>query len=301
MRKVSHDGIDDLFLNVFLQYYHVTLETLELYQPHRNGKTLIGNENLIIFIEYHYKHFLDSNLILETYFDREIVIVKQQGRTNRCFLSLTELKNVPIFVAKDSGNKNYIYGEAIIYSRRPVKMSLDKLCSFLDLSPPLTFEDCPRNVDMFKVEENIAYSDHETPGTSENSILIGIDGDDYYWIPNRDIIKKQFFCTKFPGQCGVYFLNDRNRRRHEAICRVDSKIISKQVGFFDKSRDKSISRFAMGMSLINLNLLLLMVIFQKVLLILGKFILLLGILSRWNRNHLFTMRAVWKHYRIYAV
>ena len=233
MRKVSHDGIDDLFLNVFLHYYRVTLETLELYQCHRNGKTLIGNENLIIFIEFNYKHFLDSNLILETYFDRQIVIVKQQGRTNRFFLSLTELENIPIFVAKDSSNRNYLYGEMTVYSRKPIKMTLDKLCSFLDLSPPLTFDDCPRHVDMFKVEENIAYSDHETPGTSENSILIGIDGENYFWIPNRDIIKRQFFCTRFPGQCGVYFLTDQHRRRHEAICRVDSKIISKQVGCFD--------------------------------------------------------------------
>ena len=229
MRPVSLDGISDLFLHCFLHYHRLNWANLSII---RKGKrNFIGNEVLIDNIKIHFARFQSLGVELGTYFNRQIVLVTRQGQTDRCLINDTEFTNIPLFIIKAKNNgERLVYGEPQIYSKAPIKMPLDKLCQFMQVSfTNLSFEDCPRDVDMFKVENDVCFTDYESPGTSKNHKLIGYDGTNVYWIPTRDIIKKRFFCTKNPGRCGVYFDQIGHLRDHEAICTVDTKITSKQV------------------------------------------------------------------------
>ena len=281
MKRVCHDGIDDDFLFVFLRYYNLSLDILNLYK--RGNQNFIGNQDLIVFLEFQYDHFKQSHLELEKYFDREIVKVTRKGVSDECFLAKTKLENIPIFIIRDSSYTKLLHGEPKIYSRKPVQMPLEKLCQFLNLEPPLTFEECPRNVDMYKVDQNIVFSDYETPGTSDNAIMIGFDGENHYWIPTRNIIKKRFFCTKFPGQCGVFFYKQHQQLEHEAICRTEPKIISEQVCYMYIAliQNKNF-RCVTEWKMISLNLQSVSDIYRRVSKITDILISLRGILKPWK-------------------
>ena len=227
MRPVSLDGIPDLFLHCFLQYHRLNWANLSIIQ--KGKRNFIGNEVLIDNIKIHFARFQSLGIELGTYFNRQIVLVTRQGRTDRCLIKDTEFINIPLFIIVGERNR-FLYGEPQVYSKAPIKMPLAKLCQFMQIPfTSLTFEDCPRDVDMFKVENNVCFSDFDSPGLSKNHKLIGYDGTNVYWIPTRDIIKKRFFCTKNPGRCCVYFDQIGHLRDHEAICTVETKITSKQV------------------------------------------------------------------------
>ena len=231
MRPVSLDGISDEFLHCFLHYHRLNWVDLSIIQ--KGKRNFIGNEALINNIKFHFAKFQSLGVDLGTYFNRQIVSVTRQGQTNRCLIKDTEFTNIPLFIikAKNNGERS-VYGEPQVYSKVPIKMPLDKLCQFLQISfTNLSFEVCPRDVDMFKVENNVCFSDFESPGSSKNHKLIGYDGTNAYWIPTRDIIKKRFFCTRNPGRCSMYFDKRFNLDAHEAICTVETKITSKQVNF----------------------------------------------------------------------
>ena len=226
MQPVSLDGIPDLFLHCFLHYHRLSWADLSIIR--KGNFNFIGNEALITNIKFHYTRFKNLGIELSTYLNRQIVLVTRQGQTNRCLIRETEFTNFPLFIIKY--RNRFLYGEPQIYSKTPIKMPLDKLCQLIQIPfTNLTFEDCPRNVDMFKVENNVCFSDHESPGTSKNDKLIGYDGTNVYWVPTRDIIKKRYICTRNPGRCSVYFDQKSNLDDHEAICTVDTKISSKQV------------------------------------------------------------------------
>ena len=230
MRPVSLDGISDDFLHCFLHYHRLNWADLSIIR--KGNFNFIGNEALINNIKFHFTRFQSLGVELGIYFNRQIVFVTRQGQTNRCLIKDTEFTNFPLFLIKFKNR--FLYGEPQFYSKTPIKMPLDKLCQYMQIPfTNLTFEDCPRDVDMFKVENNVCFSDHESPGTSKNDKLIGYDGANVYWIPTRDIIKKRYICSRNPGRCGVYFDQKSNLDAHEAICTVDTKISSKQVNLCD--------------------------------------------------------------------
>ena len=233
MQPVSLDGIPDLFLHCFLHYHRLNWANLSIIR--KGLRNIIGNEVLIDNIKIHYARFQSLGMELGTYFNRQIVLVTRQGQTNRCLTKETEFTNFPLFVIRY--RNRFLYGEPQVYSKAPIKMPLDQLCQFMQIPfTNLTFEDCPRNVDMFKVENNVCFTDIDSPGTSKNDKLIGYDGTNVYWIPTRDIIKKRYICTRNPGRCGVYFDQKSHLDAHEAVCTVDTKISSKQVSvIFQKS------------------------------------------------------------------
>ena len=226
MKPVTLNGIPDLFLHCFLNYHR--LQWVDLSIIHRGKCNIIGNELLIQNLRGNFRRFQELGVTIHAFFNRQIVIVNRQGNTNRCLIRDREFTNIPLFVVNFRGK--LLFGQPELYSKNPIRMPLDNLCQFMQIPfTNLTFEDCPRNVDMFKVENGTCFSDHESPGTSKNDKLIGFDGTNVYWIPTRDIIKKQFFCTRNPGRCGVYFDHAGHLKDHEAICTVNTKITSKQV------------------------------------------------------------------------
>ena len=230
MKPVSLDGIPDLFLHCFLHYHRLRWENLSVIQKRKCH--VIGNPVLIENIKINFEKFQRLGVSVHAFFNRQIVIVTRQANTNRCLIRETGFANIPLFVINFKGR--FLYGNPELFAKKPIRMPLDNLCQFLQIPfTNLTFEDCPRDVDMFKVENNVCFSDHESPGTSKNDKLIGYDGTNVYWIPTRDIIKKQYFCTRNPGRCGVYFDRKCNLDEHEAICTVETKITSKQVSLCD--------------------------------------------------------------------
>ena len=230
MKPVSLDGIPDLFVHSFLHYHRLRWEDLQIFR--RRTINIIGNQLVIQNLRENFRRFQELGVTIHAFFNRHIVLVNRQGKTDRCLIRETELNNIPLFVPNCRGK--LLFGVPDLYSKNPIRMPLDNLCQYMQIPfTNLTFEDCPRNVDMFKVENGICFSDHESPGTSKNDKLIGFDGTDVYWIPTRDIIKQRFFCTRNPGRCGVFFDKKCNLDDHEAICTVNTKITSKQVNLCD--------------------------------------------------------------------
>ena len=226
MKPVILKDVSDLFLHCFLHYHRFSLEQLSLVKS--NNHFTIGNENVVQAIRFHYSRFQSLGVTLEIFFNRTIVKTSRQGYTNRCLIKETEFSKFPLFLIQY--REVLYYGSPELYSKHPIKMPHDILCRLVQIPfIELTFENCPRDVDMFKVDGKVCFSDHESPGTSKNDKLIGIGANNVYWIPTRDIIKKRYFCTRNPGRCCVYFDQKKDLDDHEAICRVNTKVTSKQV------------------------------------------------------------------------
>ena len=231
MKRITLNGICEDFVHAFLHYHKIPIEQLAL--KFTNRQNVISNQSLIDVITYHFRVFENSQKSLDAYFNRQIVKVYLQSNKQKSVLQNLELSNVPLFMIFDNKNKWLVYGETKITSKKPVKMPVDKLKSFLGITEVnLTFENCPRNVDMYKVERNTCFTDFSTPGSLNNDIAIGLDGENYYWIPDKSIVEKRYFCRKFPNQCNVFFKTKQNLDRHVAVCEVETKIISKQVWFY---------------------------------------------------------------------
>ena len=231
MKRIVLDGIDEDFLHTFLYYHKIPLGQLALKRVHQ--RNIISNQSLINVIGYHFRVFQNSQNSLDTYFNRQIVKVYLQSNKQKSVLHNLELDNIPIFLIVDNKHGYYVYGETKVTSKKPIKMPVEVLKSFLGITEAhLTFENCPRNVDMYKVERNTCFTDFSTPGSLNNDIAIGLDGENYYWIPDKSIVEKRYFCRKFPNQCNVFFKSKRNLDRHVAVCEVETKIISKQVWFY---------------------------------------------------------------------
>ena len=69
------------------------------------------------------------------------------------------------------------------------------------------------------------------PGKSNSNekILIGFDDEqNTYWIPNIDLIRKQFRCSKLPGKCLYSTTEKTHFDRHIKTCTDESIVKSKQ-------------------------------------------------------------------------
>ena len=240
MLSINDPNIHPLFLHAFIRYYNLTIELMSL---KKIGKTYqIGNEailNLGILAYSQFQNWIretDKNVSLETisdFFDRDIVLVNVTNGIG--FVKQKTISRIPLFIAKNSKNKNsYLLGDFILNSRHPIQMPLNLILKFHNLSEEtqIDFETCNLNIQLVKVENNVAFTDSETPGNFENSIVIGKCDNDYFWIPNKNILRNRFYCTKLPGKCEVFFYKKAHLDAHMAICTDQTKIISCQVGIF---------------------------------------------------------------------
>ena len=226
--------IDPLFLHSFLKFFNVTEEQMNV-QPFRNIFR-IGNNDLFNVITLSYYQFLnwkaENNKSLDDFLSRQVIFVKVHGGV--ADIKEKEIVRFPLFVAKHTKYPNkYLYGKFALKSKHPIKMPLEYILSFYNLEQmsELTFESCPPTLNLVKVSNNEAYTDGDCTGILSGSVTIGKSDNDYYWIPNDQIVRKRFYCTKLPGKCNVYFKQKAHLRDHLVICSDQTKIVSRQVSF----------------------------------------------------------------------
>ena len=144
MKRIVLDGIDEDFLHTFLYYHKIPLGQLALKRVHQRNSILyyISNQSLIDLIGYHFRVFQNSQKSLDTYFNRQIVKVYLQSNKQKSVLQNLELYNIPIFLIVENNKYGYyVYGETKITSKKPIKMPVDVLKSFLGINEAnLTFE-----------------------------------------------------------------------------------------------------------------------------------------------------------------
>ena len=199
-------------------------------QPKKLRQTnIIGNSDFILFVQFHYKIFLESNLTMDKYFDREILEVRVAN--NSGLLHVKEIKQLPLILAKHDKKDHFLYGAFSVRSKHPIRMKLSLILEYHNFKSieSLTFHDVSRGISLIKVENNVAFMDGETTGLVDGDLIIGKNGSDYYWIPDKSIIEKRYYCTKFPGICSMFFVKKVNLERHEKTCTDHTVIKSKQV------------------------------------------------------------------------
>ena len=140
----------------------------------------------------------------------------------------------------------YTYGLPLsdLKINKPIKMSLKHIFSIYGI---LTAFDDSNVQGMFRLEdmhsinihlyelddEDKGYFHSGLPGTRSSynrDVYIGKRGDSYYWI-SKNLVKRQFKCTKLPGKCIYHTYKYDNWVRHEATCTDQTKITATQVIF----------------------------------------------------------------------
>ena len=198
--------------------------------PKKSRRTnIIGNNDLISFIQFHYNYFLETNQTMEQYFEREILEVRVSN--NSGLLHVNEIKSMPLILAKDDKNGHYLYGPFSVRSKHPIRMELNLILEYHNFKKidSLEFYQAAKGISVVKVRDNCAFMDGETTGLVDGDLIIGKSGDMYYWIPDPSIIEKRYYCTKFPGKCSMFFAKKVNLERHEKTCTDHTVIKSKQV------------------------------------------------------------------------
>ena len=169
-------------------------------------------------------------MTMNEYFESEIIHVRVNQ--NKGLIHQTEIKSKPLFLAKHAKNENFLYGDFDVSAKHPIKMPLHlivQMGNFDFSADTLDFVNCPRGVALVKVENQIAFTDGETTSLDGCEFFVGKNGNDFFWIPDEKIIQRRYYCTRFPGQCEVFFDKKYNWEEHEKICRTDTIIKSKQV------------------------------------------------------------------------
>ena len=232
MLAINIPKVEPLFLNAFLRFYNVKLERMSLVKLKR-GYT-ISDQNLVNMITLAFSQFkrweIATGKTIDDYMNRQIVFVKvTDGVAN---VTVTEIHRKPLFIVKSRQHKNsYLHGEFGFSSKHPIKLDLDFICELNNL-PKLTelsFESCPPSINLVKVDNNVAFTDGDTPGYLAEKVTIGKSETHFYWIPNNSIVQKRFYCTKLPGICEVYFKTKQHLSDHMKICTNETKIKSYQV------------------------------------------------------------------------
>ena len=219
------------FLHALLKHHAIGLD---LINPKKNRRTnVVGNNDLILFIQFHYNYFSNSSQTMNEYFESEIIHVRVNQ--NKGLIHQTEINSTPLFLAKHAKNENFLYGDFSVSAKHPIKMPLHlivRMGQFDFFADTLDFVNCPRGIALVKVENQIAFTDGETTSLDGCEFFVGKNGNDFFWIPDEKIIQRRYYCSKFPGQCEVYFNTKYDCDRHEKICRTDTLIKSKQVNLY---------------------------------------------------------------------
>ena len=199
-------------------------------QPKKLRQTnVIGNNDFILFVQHHYKVFLESNQTMDQYFDREILEVRVAN--NSGLLHVKEIKHLPLILAKHDKKEHFLYGAFSVRSKHPIRMKLSLILEYHNFKSieNLEFHEAARGISIVKVQDNVAFMDGETTGLVDGDLIIGKNGSVYYWIPDAKIIQKRHYCTKFPGKCSMFFTQKHALERHEQTCTDHTVIKSKQV------------------------------------------------------------------------
>ena len=232
MISLDCQDIDPLFLHSFLKFYNV-MDAQIAAKPFRNIFR-IGNQDLINVITLSYFQFQNwkkgTNKTLEDFLDKQILFVNVKNGVG--YVKEKEISRPPIFVAKHYKLKNkFRHGHFVLKSRHPIKMPLEYILRYHNLDPmsEIEFESCPPTVRLVKVQDGKAFTDGDCTGVLRETVTIGKSGDDYYWIPDKKIIKRRFYCTKLPGKCNAFFNRKEHLQKHMSNCSDVTKIKSRQV------------------------------------------------------------------------
>ena len=190
---------------------------------------VIGNHDLVLFVQHHYNAFLEKQITMDKYFESEILEVRVSN--NSGLLHVKEIKSMPLILAKHEKKDHFLYGAFSVRSKHPIRMELNLILEYHNFKhiDSLDFHEAARGISIVKVQNGQAFIDGETTGLVDGDLVIGKNGSVYYWIPDPSIIEKRYYCTKYPGKCSMFFTQKHSLERHEKTCTDHTVIKSKQV------------------------------------------------------------------------
>ena len=231
MFTITTKNVNSEFVFCFLMANKINYSDLQLMKI--NNWTVIKNEKILNLIKETYKKFVSSGMNLEEFFGCQLVYVNNT-RNGILHIECSEIQSRPIFMVLDRKNRVQ-HGVEIsqLISDKPIKMPIDLIFALYGKPCPENFSsrNFPEDVEIYTVSNGQAVNTPDSSGRSkcEIVILIGFDGEHYYWLPNRSLIQKQFKCTKYPGKCLYKTDKSCNFNRHVETCTDETIITSKQV------------------------------------------------------------------------
>ena len=233
MFTITTRNIDSEFVLCFIVVNKINYSDLQLAK--NNNWTVIKNYQILNLIQASYRNFLSSGLSLEDFFQCQIVPVRKT-RGNQLIIETNEIIRYPIFIITDR-KKRVQHGALFdqMNSSEAIKMPIELIFAMHGKIYPgnVTAQNCPEDVEVYTVCNGQAVQTPDCSGRSkcENVLLIGHDGENHYWLPNRSLVQGQFKCTKYPGKCLYKTNRSDNYKRHMGKCTDETTITSKQVRF----------------------------------------------------------------------
>ena len=233
--KIRDPKVEIKFLQCYLQVENVHLDEMKLNA--KNDIYYIGNEKLLTDIRAQYQKFkAATNVNMEQFFNRQIVICNRSQTKEYIVLNIREITRTPIFLVKTRSNA-FVWGYTLndFRAQKPIKMSAELIFGLYGARGTLDMQNVPDFVNLYQLME-IENKVHpcitiNTPGESNqpNPILIGYDETDTFWITHRDMVKTVFTCEKFPGKCLYQTVDKPNFNRHMTSCTDQPILTSRQV------------------------------------------------------------------------
>lgn len=233
MFSLTVRNVDSDFVFCFIAVNNINYSDLQLTKS--KNWTIIKNEKILKSIKGAYKDFKSSGMNLEQFFGCQLVSVKVT-RIGIFHIECSEIRKFPVFMITDRKNRVQ-HGVELnqLNSDKPIKMSIDLIFALHGKHCPENFSprNFPEDVEIYTVADGQAVNTPDSSGRSKSQepILIGYDGpmEEYYWLPNRSLIQKQFKCTKYPGKCLYKTNKSCNFNRHVETCTDETIVTSKQV------------------------------------------------------------------------
>ena len=233
MFTVTTKNVNPEFVFCFIVVNDINYSDLQLTKS--KNWTIIKNEKILNSIKETYKTFLSSGMNLEEFFGCQVIYVNVT-RNGFFHIECSEINFRPIFMVLDRKNRVQ-HGVEInqLNSDKPIQMPIDLIFALYGKRCPENFSPCnvPEDVEIYTVADGQAVNTPDSSGRSkcEMVLLVGFDGEQFYWLPNRSLIQKQFKCTKYPGKCMYKTNQSCNFNRHLETCTDETIVTSKQVGF----------------------------------------------------------------------
>ena len=233
--KIRDPKVEIKFLQCYLQVENVKLEEMKLY--HKNDINYIGNEKLLTDIREQYQKFkAATNVNMEQFFNRQIIICNRSQTNDYIVLNVREITRKPIFLVKNKhGTFFWGYKMSDFRALKPIKMSTELIFDLYGVPGSLDMQNVPDFVNLYELLEiqNVTHPciTINTPGESNepNPILIAYDDTDTFWVTHRDLVKTVFTCDKFPGKCLYHTVDKPNFNRHMTSCTDQPILTSRQV------------------------------------------------------------------------
>ena len=231
MFTITTKNVNSEFVFCFIAVNQINYPDLQLTKI--NNWIVIKNEKMLNLIKETYKTFLSSGMNLEEFFGCQLIYVNVT-RNGIFHIECSEIQFRPIFMVLDRKNRVQ-HGVELnqLNSDKAIKMPIDLIFALYGERYPENFSprNFPENVEIYIVADGQAVNTPDCSGRSkcDNVILIGFDGEYYYWLPNRSLIQKQFKCTKYPGKCMYKTNQSCHYNRHLETCTDETTVKSKQV------------------------------------------------------------------------